>query len=158
MRKEYKLQFEALFRILWVVVFALFYALGGIQFKWIRRFVAPVWLGGGLYLFSRDWWKVFQIVLLIPALHAGYGADVLFHKLFRRGLYGLYTGITPVWMFIQKGAWRVYLVNFLLCIAVSVVFGVWNPFESARIEGLTIGFTVGWLSIMTARRRDGNSS
>ena len=64
MRKEYKLQFEALFRILWVVVFALFYALGGIQFKWIRRFVAPVWLGGGLYLFSRDWWKVFQIVFI----------------------------------------------------------------------------------------------
>lgn len=155
LKDEYKKQFEALGRILWVVVFALLYGLGGIEYKFLRRFLAPLWLGGGLYLFSRDWRKCSQAFFLMGALHLGYGADAVLEKIARRAIFGAAAGITPLWMFFQKGAWRVWLFNVALCVGAYIVFGVWNPFPSARIEEMTLGFLVGFLSLMSAKK-EGN--
>jgi len=151
MKQEKKLQVESLFRLLWVVVFAFLYAYGGIEMKWIRRFIAPVWLGGGLWLFSRNPWTLLQVPILSVGLHLGYGGTEVIQKIIKRSLFGLACGISPVWMLIQKN-WKLYVFNIVLLVSAYIVFGVWNPFPNARLEESALGLLVGFLSIMGVKR------
>lgn len=96
MTKEYKLQFKVFGKLLWVCIFALLYGLGGIEFKFIRRFIAPVWLGGGMYLFSKDWRTLLQVPLLMGSLSLGYGAELFWIKVAKRAIYGFINGLTNI--------------------------------------------------------------
>jgi hypothetical protein len=155
---EYKIQFKQLGRLLWVCGFALLYAWGGMEMKWLRRFIAPLWLGGGMYLFTRNWKSLLQIPLLIGSLHLGYGASAIWEKIIKRAVYGFAAGISSVThIFSYLDNLKQFMVPFLLnvglCITVSVVLGVFNPFN-ARAEELIIGFFIGFLSMFMARDKD----
>ena len=151
MRAEYKIQIRALFKLFWVVGFALLYAWGGIDNKVLRRFIAPAWLGIGMWAFSGDWRVWLQIPLLIAGLHLGYGADTLWHKIARRMVYGLAVAVTPVSHLLDKNINRrsaciMLMLNLLICVTVIVILGVLNPVP-ARYEETIIGFVIGFLSM-----------
>ena len=150
--KEYKLQFEAFFKLLWVCIFAMFYACGGIEYKFIRRFIAPVWLGGGMYLFSGDWRVFLQSIWLMASLSLGYGANSFWLKVGKRLIYGLANGFSAITHlfnkeFNKRDFWVLFRLNLILCIVVCIGLGVWNPMGSARAEELVIGFIFGFLSM-----------
>ena len=150
---EKREQLEAIGRLLWVVVFALLYAWGGMEMKWLRRFLAPIWLCGGMYLFSRNWKVFLQLPLMVFGFTKGYGAVSVWDKIVKRATVGLLVGGSPLWLALAK-RWKFYLFNTLLVISAYVVFGVWGPFFSARIEETVIGFLAGFLSMMSAKRED----
>lgn len=150
MNAEYKIQIREILKIICVIIFAVLYALGGIEFKVLRRFIAPIWLSISIFSFSGDWKAFIQAPLLMITLSLGYGAENFFVKLAKRGLYGLANGITSV---IYR-RWKLFIIHVLLCISLSVAFGVFNPFGSARAEELAIGFIIGWLPIYMVKDRE----
>jgi len=141
MNPEYKIQIREFLKILCVVVFALLYALGGVEFKLLRRFIAPLWLSACMFAFSSDWRVFIQAPLLMISLSLGYGADNFFIKLLRRGVFGMANGMAAA---IHRN-WKLLIMHVALCIFVCIAFGVFNPFGSARAEELCIGFIIGWL-------------
>jgi hypothetical protein len=155
---EYKLQFRILGKFAWVVVFALLYALGGIHFKWIRRFIAPVWLGGGMYLFSRDWRVFLQVPLQFGALSMGYGADMFWEKIGRRLLFGFANGFTNITHlfdknFDKKRFWTLFGIAIIANPLLIAVLGAINPVV-ARAEEMIIGFLIGVWSIFIIKDKE----
>lgn len=161
MNTEYKTQFKVLGKFLWVVVFAFLYALGGINFKWIRRFIAPVWLGGGMYLFSRDWRTLLQAPLMMFSLSMGYGAETFWAKIGRRLLFGFANGFTNITHLLDKGFnkkrfWTLFGLSIVINPVVIAVLGAINPVV-ARAEEMIIGFMIGLWSIFIIKDNgDGN--
>lgn len=150
MNSEYKTQIREILKILCVVIFASLYAFGGVEFKILRRFIAPIWLSVSIFAFSGDWKAFIQAPLLMITLSLGYGAENFFVKLVKRGLFGLANGITSI----VYRQWKLFIVHIILCILLSVAFGVINPFGSARAEELAIGFIIGWLPIYMVKDRE----
>jgi len=150
-RDEYDIQFKEMGKlIICVCGFSLLYALGGIHGKWIRRFVAPLYWSGTLWLFTRNWRVFVQGVLLMPALCLGYGATEFVKKLARRALFGLATSGTalgPVlaserpFKPVSRHKWIGLGLHIALVTAFCVVLGVLNPFH-ARIEEMLIGMSI----------------
>jgi len=158
MSNEYKLQFRILGKFAWVVVFALLYALGGIHFKWIRRFVAPVWLGGGMYLFSRDWRVFIQVPFQMATLSMGYGADLFWEKIGRRLLFGFANGLPNLTHLFDKGFnkkrfWTLLSLAVLLNPIIIAILGAINPVV-ARAEEMLIGFFIGVWSIFIIHNQE----
>lgn len=158
MNSEYKIQLKSLYKLLWVVVFAFLYALGGIQFKWIRRFIAPVWLGGGMYLFSRDWRTLIQVPFMMVSLSLGYGADTLWEKVGRRLLFGFANGFTNITHLFDKGFekkrfWTLFGLAILINPIIIAVLGSVNPLI-ARAEELIIGFLIGVWAIFIIKDKE----
>ncbi len=149
MNKEYKQQFKAFAKLLWVCGFALLYALGGIEHKEIRRFIAPVWLCIGQFIISKDWKVFFQAPLLMFSLSLSYGADTFWTKVGKRAIYGFANGLTAI---IHRN-WTLLIMNIILITLACVMFGVWNPFNSARAEELAIGFMIGFLSMFMPKEK-----
>lgn len=137
---EYTLQAIASLKLCWVAGFALLYGLGGISNKWLRRFVGPLWMGVGIYLFGiwqgvSQWWHLVYPFLLCASLHLGYGGtDNVWIKLRKRAIYGLCLGISALPVVFVSGLWILYILHCVLCVASSVVLGVFNPTKSARDE------------------------
>ena len=149
-----KKQFEALYRLLWAVGFAFLYSWGGMEYKWLRRFIAPLWLGGGLYLFSKNWKCLFQVPLMMFSLSMGYGADLFWHKVIRRGLFGLANGITSSAYNIYRKKWILMNIHIILCVSLYIVIGVKNPFLHARTEEMLLGFIIAFVPIMSMEKND----
>ena len=130
----------AIGKLLWVVVFASLYGFGGIKNKWKRRYLAPFWMGCGIWLFSFlthswHWWYLLYPLLLCGFLHIGYGgSDDTLVKLRKRAIYGLCLGIAALPLVFGNYLWLLFVFHCVLCVASSVVFGVWNPFKNARSE------------------------
>jgi len=151
MNDKYKIQLREFLKLLCVGGFALLYALGGIEFKWIRRFIAPVWLGGSMFLFYRDWKVFLQTPLLMISLSFGYGGtDQVWLKIWKRGVFGLVNGATAL----VHRKWKLGLIHLCLCVGVCIAFGVWNPFGSARAEEMGIGFIIGWLPMFMGKEKE----
>ena len=151
MNSEYKTQFRVLLKLLWVVVFACLYALGGIHDKWIRRFIAPLWLGGGMYWISKDWRTLLQIPFLIFGLHLGYGADKIALKLAKRAIVGFVLAGSNILHLLDKNFnfrrfWGILAWAMITIPASYLILGVVNP-VSARAEELLLGLMVGLPSI-----------
>lgn len=158
MNSEYKVQLRVLYKFLWVVVFALLYALGGINFKWIRRFIAPVWLGGGMYLFSRDWRVFIQVPFQMFTLSLGYGADTLWSKIGKRLIFGFANGFTNITHLFDKGFdkrrfWTLFGLAIIVNPVVIAVLGAINPVV-ARAEEMIIGFMIGLWSIFIIKDKE----
>lgn len=147
---EYKLQLRALAKLFWVCGFGFLYAIGGIEHKEIRRFVAPIWLCSGMYLFSKDWKVFLQAPLLMVSLSLGYGADAFWAKIYKRAIFGLANSLTA---FVHKN-WKILIMHIILSVFACVAFGVFNPFNSARAEELAIGFIIGWLPMYMRKDKE----
>lgn len=143
---------EAVIKLLLVVVFAILYCIGGWGFLFLRRYVAPVELVAGMMWFSRDWRCLFNLAG-IGALCLGYSGHDLFSSIWRRGLFGFTNGVAfSIGNLLNK---RFLLAAFqiILVPATTICFGVWNPFPSARMEELVIGFEIAFIPMMSASPR-----
>jgi len=151
---EKKLQWQALGRLGVVCLFALLYAWGGMEHKEIRRFIAPTLLVVAMFYYSGWDWRVFlQLPFMFASLSLGYGGDVFWIKIFRRGLFGLANGISSSGFNIVYKRWGLVIFTVLLITGTSVFLGVWNPMPSARIEELCIGFIIGFMALMSVKKR-----
>ncbi len=151
MNVEKKLQFRMFLKLLWVCVFALLYAWGGMEMKWLRRFIAPVWLTSGMFIFSRDWKVFLQSPLLMISLSLGYGADTFWVKVIKRTIYGLLNGMTAITHLfnnktIKRDFWVLFILNIIVVTLACILLGVFNP-VAARAEELILGFFIGFLSM-----------
>ena len=137
---EYTLQIIASLKIVWVAVGSLFYGLGGISNKWIRRFILPLWMGIGIWVFghwqgSFQYWHLCYSGLLCASLHIGYGGtDNVWIKIRKRSIYGLCLGVSALPLCFGSGMWLLFSAHVGLCIATSVFLGVANPTGNARSE------------------------
>lgn len=161
---EYKLQLRALVKLLWVVGFASLYALGGIEYKFLRRFIAPIWLCSGMFVFSRDWRVFLQAPLLMLTLSLGYGADLLWIKIGRRLLFGFANGFTAIVHGVNfcfrkstrrdfRSFWILFRLHLILCCLVVVILGSQNP-VIARTEELLIGLIIGLLPMYMIKEKE----
>jgi len=155
MVNEKKLQLQVFVRLLLVCVFALLYAWGGMEMKIIRRLVAPIFLCSCMFYYSRDWKTLIQIIPMYATLSIGYGGDTLFYKIYRRFAFGLYNGVTSSTYNIILKKSALWIIQILALILFYVILGVWNPLPDARTEELVLGFMVGFLPLMSVRRKNG---
>lgn len=158
-KAERKRQLIEASKVLFVIAFALLYGWGGMEMKQLRRFVAPVVLCLGMCLYSRDWKPLLQSPLMMLTLSMGYGAETLAKKFVLRIIYGAansassisyiaYRSLTnPIW-------WMIVASHVMVCMIVSVVFGVYNPFPYARTEEFIFGWVFSFLPIMTCCRKE----
>lgn len=138
---EPNLQYLAAGKILWCGFYSLFYGLGGTEGfgKWIRRYVGPLWMGLGLWMFAslQGTFKPLQLLyplLLCASSHLGYGGDNVKRKIIRRSIYGLAIAIASLPLAVISGLWLLYCIHAVVCVSMSVLLGVANPCASARDE------------------------
>lgn len=146
---EYQLSVLTGGKLLWVGGFAVLYGLGGMNGKWKRRIIGPLWLGTGVVLSSLvegyfSWWLLLYPPMLYGALSMGYGADKLSDKLRRRALCGLLLGIAALPVAFVTANWLLFSLHIFLCILFSTILGAFNP-TSAREEESLIGTATGLL-------------
>ena len=72
-----------------IVLFSLFYVIGGRRWKWIRRFLGGLTLAAGLIglsfiLGSFNWWFLALLALYPAVLTLGYGGNSTGRKVVRR--------------------------------------------------------------------------
>lgn len=136
---EYPLQFIASGKLFWSGVFCLLYGLGGIERKWIRRYLGPLWMGLGLWMFASlqgtfNAWGLLYAPLLSLSLHLGYGGESTGVKVRKRLLYGLAIAVSALPLAVISGLWLLYGIHVAICVSMSVLLGVFNPTDSARSE------------------------
>jgi len=151
---ESTLQLIAFLKLIVVAVFGLLYGLGGMSGKWKRRYVGPAVYGLALLGFTL-WTQSFKpLCLLSPlflcgALHLGYGGSTTQEKVMRRAVAGGAAGFAGVPLFIAYSAGTLALLHMAVCIAVSIVAGVWNQTSSARTEESLIGASYVLIPLLT---------
>lgn len=156
MRERKQLR-DAVIRILVVVVFAFLYSLGGMEGgpgKWVRRFLAPSILCGGMFYFSRDWRSLICLPFMFGSLSLGYGADMEWLKIIKRGLFGLTNGLTTSAYNILYKRWLLVGIQIALCFGLIIALGVWNPMPDARIEEMVIGLSIALFPMMSVRSKN----
>lgn len=141
---EVTLQWIAILKVLLVTIFAGLYGFGGISNKWLRRYVAPVVWGAGitgltLWTDTFNGWYWLCVPLLFGALSLGYGADTTWEKIVKRTIAGAAAACSFIPLFVVTGAYTLLFLHILVCVATSVVAGVWNQTSSARTEETLIG-------------------
>lgn len=139
---EYTLQAIASLKICWVGGLSLLYGMGGISNKWIRRYLGPLWMGLGIWIFA-SWQGTFNYLqllyplLLCASLHLGYGGtDEIWTKVRKRAIYGLALAISALPLVLIGGNWLLFAVHCVLCVASSVILGVFNPVHARSEETL----------------------
>ena len=162
MNREKKLQLMEWSKFLWIFVFAALYSWGGIEMKWLRRYLAPAVLTGGMYFYCRDWKVIFQLPLQMLTLSMGYGADTFWAKVGRRALWGLANGCSSITYHtldlfsnveykkvtgFYKQWLGVAIFQLTLILNASILFGVLNPFP-ARAEEFTIGVFLAFIPMI----------
>lgn len=158
MTDEQKEQLKVFVRFIFVFVFAALYAYGGIEYKWLRRFVAPAELSLGMFIFSRDWRVFIQMPFMMASLSIGYGSDIAWIKIVKRLLWGISNGITSSGYSIisalgNSHLWTLVFIQNVLVILSVVLLGVFNPLVNARAEEFTIGCLIALLPMMSVRRK-----
>jgi len=150
---EKKYQIKIAGSLLVVVVCATLYAWGGMEYKFLRRFIAPSLAAIYLSLLNRDILQLLKAPLLGLASSLGYGADATWLKIMKRlyvGLaFGLGASITDVIKAIRDDSKKWLVVGYTLVVIVSsyVLFGVLNPVH-ARVEETLLGSLVYLMAIL----------
>lgn len=136
--------------------FSFLYSAGGSSdfggHKWLRRFLAPTILCGGMFYFSYSWKSIVGLPLMFGSLSLGYGSDIEIWKIIKRGIYGIANGLSSsIDNMLNK---RMILAIFqpIMLIAAYIAFGVYNPFPNARIEEGVLGFLIAFIPMMSVRR------
>lgn len=151
---EKKLQLKQILKLVICVVFASLYAWGGIEHKWLRRFLAPIILTISMLGFSNwDWKTLIQMPFMFASLSLGYGATSLWAKILRRALFGLANGITSSGYNIIKKRWLLIGTQIVLLVGLFIVMGVFNPLGSARAEETFLGVMIALIPLMSIREK-----
>lgn len=141
---EYTLQAIASLKICWVGAGSLLYGIGGIRYKFLRRFLLPLWMGLGIWVFGT-WSGTFSLLqllyalLLCASLHLGYGgtSDTI-RKIKKRAIYGVCLGVSALPLMLTSHNYILGISHVCLCVASSVVLGVTSTVV-ARYEESLIG-------------------
>lgn len=150
MESELLLAARAFTGLLIVAVSSLFSTFGGRsneelgKLAFIRnriwgRVVAPLWFGININLLSlwSGTWK-WPLLLFIPAMFIaasiGHGGDTLWVKIFRRVLNGLAWATPAVILSIVCGAWPLLILQYVIGVTSSLVWGLTNPRKSPTEE------------------------
>lgn len=137
---EYNLQLIASLKIMWVAIFSYLYGLGGINNKWIRRYVGSAWMMLGIFGFSTwcSTWNVWYLLffpLCIGGLSNGYGGvDKVIDKIRRRAIYGLFLSCSAIPLVAFSHAYILFAFGCFITVLSSILLGVWNPTRNARNE------------------------
>ena len=158
MKSEKKIQIEVYLRFLFVFVFAALYAWGGLENKWLRRFVAPGVLCGGMAIFARDWKCLIQAPLMMITLSMGYGAEDNGWKIVRRGIYGLANGFSSSTYSIYSATknahlWAIPIFQVPFVMTVNLIFGTMNLIN-ARAEEFLIGVVISMIPMLAIKRKE----
>lgn len=142
---EWTLQILAFSKLIVASCCAFLYGIGGMTDKAIRRYLVPILLAIFIWIFSsiettRNYLYFIYPLLLCGAFHLGYGGNDTLTKIKKRFIYGLACGISAITIPIFINLWLLYWVHLALCILLTIIFGVWNPFKSARDEETCLGF------------------
>jgi len=151
---EIKDRWQGLSKLLVCVAFSFLYSLGGehgISLA-IRRFLAPGILVGAMVFYTRNLFSLITLPLMFASLSIGYGADLLWWKVVKRGYCGLANGLASSTYNGIRKRWLLFWTQIVLCPAAYIVFGVFNPFGSARIEEMVLGFIIAFVPLMSARK------
>lgn len=146
---EYLVGLLAAGKIMWTVLFAILYMLGGRKGKWIRRFVGgsvfPLGICGFALVHGTFHWVMLAGVgTYIGALVLGYGGKTLGIKLLRRSLFGLALGAAGIPFVVTIGgiAWLLFGIQVALAVTVSIVLGIFNPVKAAEEESYIAALSV----------------
>lgn len=138
---EYTLQAISSLKIVWVAFASLLYGAGGISNKWLRRFLMPLWMGLGIWVFgiwtgSFSPWSLLYVPLCCASLHLGYSGNdgKITTKIRKRASYGLCLGIAALPICIISHLWILFAFHVGLCVSASVLLGTINPTRNARAE------------------------
>lgn len=141
-RTEKEFQTDIILDMLTVVAFASLYAWGGIEGKFIRRYIAPLILVLRIFWKSGNVWSFVQVPLSFITLSMGYGADTVIGKITRRFIYGSLNGLaTQIDNFFDK-KFVTAAVYSLIVTTAYVWLGTTNPFP-ARVEETVLGALLG---------------
>lgn len=149
---EYRLGIIGTFGILLPLVASVFYWLGGRPDGRIwKRYVTPLFLAGALIAFSfiKDsfsWWYLLAVpAYLIP--YPGYGGrESLGGKIYGRSIWALCHSARALVFVLISGAWVLWSVSTAFAVVSSVVFGAFNPFDTAPEEEGLIYFSSSFLT------------
>lgn len=137
---ENTLALIAFLKLIWLSIFSYLYSLGGINNKWIRRFVGSAWMMLGIFGFSTwcsTWnlWYLLFFPLCIWGLSNGYGGvDDVISKIRRRAIYGVVLCCASIPLVSFSHAYVLFAFGCFITVLSSITLGVWNPTRSARNE------------------------
>lgn len=142
-------------KLLLIVACASLYAWGGMEMKFLRRFIAPTLAGAGAFFLSgMRPLELLKAPLLGIASSIGYGADTLLLSIGKRfyvgAAFGICSGVTS--FFQQNWVLATWCVG--SCIAAFIIFGSFNPFGSARIEETFLGLIIYANAILPVKRKE----
>lgn len=150
---EPKERYESWGKLLVACIFAMLYAYGGEEYKWIRRFLAPAFLCSSMFYFSRDWRSLVQMPLMMATLSMGYGGDTFGEILKRRATFAIANAFSSsAYQIILFKNWSLILLNFILITSSVLLLGVFNQLPNARHEELAIGFLIAFIPIISAKK------
>ncbi len=141
---EVPLQWVQIAKFLLIGTFAGLYGFGGVSGKWKRRIIAPFVYTSGIVGFSLwtgsfSWSLLYSLPVLFGGLTLGYGATFLKEKIIKRSRAALICSLGSFSIFLVNRSWTLLFLHILLCVATSVIAGVWNQTSSARSEETLIG-------------------
>ncbi len=156
MSNEKKKQWQVMASLAIVALCAFLYAWGGIENKWLRRFIAPSIAVGWMAYRSRSLKSVIQLPFMMAALSLGYGSDFFAEKLIRRSVFGLANGVAGSGYLLIMRNWILAAFQIGLCLAAYIILGIWNPLPGARVEETVLGLFVFTIPVMSAGGEDDN--
>lgn len=154
MDTEKREQLKVYLKVFLICVCAGLYAWGGIEMKWLRRFLAPSICGISCFIFSRNWWSLLYAPFLGISSSIGYGSDIFWVKIIKRAYVGLAFGIASGFMGILKKNWTIIIFTVVTCTLGFILFGVFNQTGSPRIEENWLGLLIYTPPIITAKRSE----
>ena len=152
---EKKYQIKVCLGLVVVAICSSLYAWGGMEMKFLRRFIAPCIAAGFLAIINKEPLQLIKAPLLGIASSLGYGAgdnEVLL-KIAKRAYVGLAFGIgasiTDIIKSIRKSSKHLFTVGytFLAIVSAFIIYGVWNPVH-ARVEETILGAIIYLMAIL----------
>lgn len=150
---ERKLQIRVILGMLAVVICASLYAWGGMEMKWLRRFLAPSICAVFLAVLNKDPLQLLKAPLLGLSSSIGYGANETYIKVLKRLSVGLAFSVGATITDIIKAIrgegkkWLIVGLSTVFITSAYIVLGVFNP-VSARVEESLLGFIVYGMAII----------
>ena len=138
-----RLQLRLSIAVIAIAVCARLYSWGGVEMKWLRRFVMPAVFFATAFGLTRNWRVFITAPLSVLGLCLGYGAEAVWLKVLKR----VYCGLL-----ISSGL-CLNLAYVVTATAISIVLGVLNPF-SARVEEMILGLVYSSSLLLYVKKKE----
>lgn len=134
---EQELQIIASLKIVWIAAFSYLYGRGGMQNKYLRRFIGAACMMLGIFVFSKwqglwNYWYLAFLPIAIGGLHNGYGADKTWDKIRRRTFQGFCFGLAGLPLACFSHLWTLFGFSVALSVLSCVVVGAFDAPRNAR--------------------------